>query len=52
MTLSDRRLRLMLTHEKIVEAVKKAANEFPISRAEYFGSNADGCATEDLPHTF
>jgi len=36
----------MLTHEKIVEAVKKAAGEFPLTKAEYFGSYADGCATE------
>ncbi|MCL2664700.1 MAG: nucleotidyltransferase domain-containing protein [Defluviitaleaceae bacterium] len=37
----------MLTHEKIVEAVQKAAKEFPLVKAEYFGSYADGCATED-----
>ena len=37
----------MLTHEEIVDAVRKAAKEFPISKAEYFGSYADGCATED-----
>ena len=37
----------MLTHAKIVEAIKKAANEFPLTKAEYFGSYADGCATED-----
>ncbi|MCL2814323.1 MAG: nucleotidyltransferase domain-containing protein [Oscillospiraceae bacterium] len=36
----------MLTHEKIVAAVKKAANEFPLTKAEYFGSYADGRATE------
>ena len=34
----------MLTHEKIVEAVIKAVNEFPLTRAEYFGSYADGYA--------
>ena len=37
----------MLTHERIVEAVKKAANEFPLTKAEYFGSYADGRATEE-----
>jgi len=37
----------MLTHEKIVHAVKKAANEFPIIKVDYFGSYADGKATED-----
>jgi len=37
----------MLTHERIVDAVKKAANEFPLTKAEYFGSYADGQATEE-----
>ena len=37
----------MLTHKKIVEAVKKAASEFPLTRVEYFGSYADGHATEE-----
>ena len=37
----------MLTHEKIVHAVKKAATEFPIIKVDYFGSYADGKATED-----
>ena len=37
----------MLTHDRIVEAVSKAANQFPISKAEYFGSYADGNATEE-----
>ena len=37
----------MLTHDRIAEAVKKAAREFPLVKAEYFGSYADGCATED-----
>ena len=37
----------MLTHERIVEAVKKAATEYPLRKAEYFGSYADGCATEE-----
>ena len=37
----------MLTHEKIVSAVKKAAGEFPLTKAEYFGSYAEGQATEE-----
>ena len=37
----------MLTHEKIVNAVKKAANEFPLTKVEYFGSYAEGQATEE-----
>ena len=37
----------MLTHERIVHAVKKAANEFPLVKVDYFGSYADGKATED-----
>ena len=37
----------MLTHEKIVEAVKKAVDEFSLSRVEYFGSYADDWAAED-----
>jgi len=37
----------MLTHEKIKNAVKKAANEFPLTKAMYFGSYADGRATEE-----
>ena len=37
----------MLTHEKIVDAVKKAAKEFQLTKAEYFGSYADGQATEE-----
>jgi predicted nucleotidyltransferase len=36
----------MLTHEMIVEAVKKAAEEFSLTKACYFGSYADGHATE------
>lgn len=35
----------MLTHEKIVDAVKKAASIFPLKKAEYFGSYANGVAT-------
>ena len=37
----------MLTHEKIVEAVEKAASEFPLTKVSYFGSYAEGWATEE-----
>jgi predicted nucleotidyltransferase len=37
----------MLTHEIIVNAARKAASEFPITKMSYFGSYADGHATED-----
>jgi len=37
----------MLTHEKIVNAVKKAATKFPLTKAAYFGSYAEKQATED-----
>lgn len=37
----------MLTHEIIVTAVKKAAKEFPLTKASYFGSYAEQRATED-----
>lgn len=37
----------MLTHEMICMAVKKAAEVFPIIKADYFGSYANGDATED-----
>ena len=37
----------MLTHEKIVGAVKKAANEFSLTKVEYFGSYADGTQRVD-----
>jgi predicted nucleotidyltransferase len=37
----------MLTHKKIVDAVAKAANEFPLTKVKYFGSYADGKATEE-----
>ena len=36
----------MLTHEQIVKAVAKAATEFALERVSYFGSYADGNATE------
>ena len=37
----------MLTHEKIVDAVEKAAKEFPLTKVSYFGSYAEDRATED-----
>jgi predicted nucleotidyltransferase len=37
----------MLTHEMIVNAIEKAAREFPLRKAEYFGSYAEGEATEE-----
>ena len=37
----------MLTHEKIVDAIEKAAKEFPLTKVSYFGSYAEGCATEE-----
>ena len=36
----------MLTHEQIVQAVEKAATKFPLTKVLYFGSYADGKATE------
>ena len=36
----------MLTHEKIVEAVAKRAEQFSLKTVSYFGSYADGSATE------
>ena len=37
----------MLTHEQIVEAVAKAATKFPLTKVSYFGSYAEGKATEE-----
>ena len=37
----------MLTHEQIVQAVAKAATKFPLTKVLYFGSYADGKATEE-----
>ena len=37
----------MLTHEQIVQAVEKAATKFPLTKVLYFGSYADGKATEE-----
>ena len=37
----------MLTHEQIVEAVKKAAPKYGINNAYYFGSYANGDQNED-----
>ena len=36
----------MLTHEKICTAVTCAASSYPIKRASYFGSYAEGRQTE------
>ena len=36
----------MLTHDQIVQAVAKAATKFPLTKVLYFGSYADGSATE------
>jgi len=36
----------MLTHDQIVQAVAKAATKFPLTKVLYFGSYADGKATE------
>jgi len=36
----------MLTHEKIVDAVAKKAEQFSLKKVSYFGSYADGNATE------
>jgi len=36
----------MLTHEEIVKAVAKAATQFSLEKVSYFGSYADGNATE------
>ena len=37
----------MLTHEKIADAVKRAAYEFPLTKVDYFGSYAEQQATEE-----
>ena len=37
----------MLTHDRIVDAVKKAAREFPLTKVGYFGTYANGLANED-----
>jgi predicted nucleotidyltransferase len=37
----------MLTHEEICTAVAKIAKNYPITKVSYFGSYADGNATED-----
>jgi len=36
----------MLTHEKIVTAVESASKRFPVKSARYFGSYANGQASE------
>ena len=37
----------MLTHEQIVNAARKTATKFPLTKVSYFGSYADGNATEE-----
>ena len=37
----------VLTHEQIVNAVERAATKFPLAKVSYFGSYADGNATEE-----
>ena len=37
----------MISHEEITRAVAKAAEAHPIRKASYFGSYADGQATND-----
>jgi len=36
----------MLTHERIVDAVTKKAEQFSLKKVSYFGSYAEGNATE------
>jgi predicted nucleotidyltransferase len=36
----------MLTHEQIVKAARKAALKFPLTKVSYFGSYAEGNATD------
>jgi len=36
----------MLTHERILKAVTKAQKDFALKKVDYFGSYADGKATE------
>jgi predicted nucleotidyltransferase len=37
----------MLTHDEICTAVAKVAENYPIKKVSYFGSYADGNATEE-----
>ena len=36
----------MLNHDQIVQAIHKAVKEYPLTKAAYFGSYAEGRATE------
>jgi predicted nucleotidyltransferase len=36
----------MLTHERIVDAILKATVEYPLTKVSYFGSYANGKATD------
>jgi predicted nucleotidyltransferase len=42
-----RRFDAMLTHDIIADVARKAANEFSLTKMSYFGSYADGKATEE-----
>jgi predicted nucleotidyltransferase len=37
----------MLTHERIFDAISKAAVKYPLTKVSYFGSYADGKATDE-----
>jgi predicted nucleotidyltransferase len=37
----------MLSHERINEAITNIAQRFPVKSVSYFGSYADGCATNE-----
>ena len=37
----------MITHEEITRAVSKTAKSYPIKKVSYFGSYAEGCATDE-----
>jgi predicted nucleotidyltransferase len=44
---NNQEIDMMLTHEIIVNAALRAAREFPLTKMSYFGSYADGKATEE-----
>ncbi|MDR1842103.1 MAG: nucleotidyltransferase domain-containing protein [Holophagales bacterium] len=39
-------IRRLLTHDEICDAIRKVADEYALTKVEYFGSYADGRATE------
>ena len=43
----NRRSGCLLTHEEICGAVRQVADEFALTKVSYFGSYADGRATEE-----